>query len=121
VALAVVKVVVVEVTVSVRLLVYELVRVSVRVGVAGLATRRQSQSCWISGRGRPPRAWRASRGVKALPSAGSGRASRLPKMVVSWVTVAVAVTTEVLGLVSGGGDAWGREGRTRWPSRWRLW
>jgi hypothetical protein len=76
VTLVVVNFVVVDVTVSVRLLVYESVRVSVRVGVEGFATSRQSQSCWISGRGRPPRTWRASRGEAA--GRGRGRASRLP-------------------------------------------
>lgn len=85
-----------DVTVTVWTLVCVLTSVAVLVGVVGCATSRQSQSCWIRGSGRSPRDWRASR-------AGSGMARRRrPKTVVSSVTVAVMVLTEVLGCVSMG-------------------
>lgn len=82
-----------EVTVTVRTAVRVLTSVAVLVGVVGCATLRQSQSCWIRGMGRSPRVWRASR-------AGSGmERRRRPKTVVSSVTVAVTVLTDVLGVL----------------------
>lgn len=102
-------------TVTVRTLVSVLVKVAVLVGVVGCATLRQSQSCWIRAMGRSPRDWRASR-------AGSGRARRRrPKTVVSSVTVAVMVLTDVLGCVSLWDAVGGGEGHTQSVWRWCTW